>query len=127
MELIDEKDSSPHKFNRLLFASLCWRMTNGDQRSKEKIKSRMSMYSDDKWLISCISFLIGEMDEETILKNAHTVKQCAEVHYYLGVLKYLQGKKEEALKHLIFYLEVMDGYHIPYGHAVKLADKLSQE
>lgn len=109
-----------------LYAALCWRIVNGDQKTKEDIKSHLKDYAKDRWLLSTVSFLIGDIDEKTILEKARTQKQCAEIFYCLGFFRNNDGKRDDALKYLLFYLEVMDDRDILYTHAYKLAKELAQ-
>lgn len=119
---IDDKDT---RKNVIRYLAGAWRIIGGDQETKNNIRSHLEEFSQDQWMTSLVSFLIGDMDEKTILSKATSQKQLADVYYYIGVIKNNAGEKDEALKYLLIYLETMDDKDIPYSHAYDLAKKIA--
>jgi len=110
----------------LMNAAVAWRMGNGDRNTKEEIRSHVNDFQKDPWITSCVLFLINDIDEKTIFFRAGTQKQYSEIYYYLGIIKNEQDERNEALKHLLIYLETMNENHIPYRHAYRLASQIAQ-
>jgi len=106
-------------------AAVAWRICNGNRNTKEEIKSHVKDFQKDPWLTSCVLFLINDIDEQTIFSRAATQKQYSEIFYYLGIIKNKKGKQDEALKHLLIYLETMNENNIPYRHAYDLASQIA--
>lgn len=124
-----KKDEPAKRIQKMAFlnSALAWKISNSDLKTKEEIKSHLKDYSQDPWLTSRVMFLIGDIDEKKILEKARTSKQRAEIYYYLGVIKHKEGKKDDALKCLLIYLEAMDDRQIPYGHAYELAKEIAHK
>ncbi len=120
-----EKLSEDQLRKQLISAVLCWRITNGGPEAKEVIRSSLAHRFNDSWSVSCVSFLLGDMDEETILQKALFKKQRAEVFLYSGIMRNSSGNKMEALKNILLYLEVMDEKSIFYHYAYNLAKELA--
>jgi len=102
-------------------AALAWRMSNGNQKTKEEIRSYIKYFEKDTWVVSCAMFLIKEIDEKTILSRAGTQRQYSEIYYYLAEIKNKEGKRDEVLYYPLIYLETMNDSEMYYGRAYELA------
>lgn len=107
--------------------ALAWRLGSRDPNIKKKIKSRIKDLGGDGWWTYRVGFLLGEIDEKEILKLADTQEKRTYIYYYIGMINKENGKKDEAIDHLLMCLETMEPRHKEFHNAYRIARKMANE
>ena len=88
-----------------MLMALTWRAGNKIPEHKATILKRLKKYKINKWYKNVIMYLLGEVDERTVFSLVSNINQKCEIHYFTGIIKLVENKREEAFKHLLQSLE----------------------